>query len=74
MSVDHQAFLSESQVPPGRTDPRSHLRHRETLLPYRDEAAAHCGCADHTLLHVNGMYCGYSLGQSATIPFKVHLH
>ena len=69
MSFDHQAFLSESQIPSGRTDPRRHLRHGETLLPYRDEAAAHCGCADHTLLHVNGMYCSYSFEQSPTMPF-----
>ena len=74
MSIDNQTLLPESEIPPGRTDPCRHFRHRETLLPYRDEATAHRGCSDHTLLHVNGKYCGYSFGQSPTISFKVHLY
>ena len=76
MPVDYQALLPESQVPPGRTDPRRYLRHRETLLPDRDEAAAHCGCADYTLLHANGKYCGtFDLQpffwKNTTLPFWV---
>ena len=71
MSFDHQTVFPESKVPPGRSDPRCHHRHRETLLPYRDAAAAHCGCADYTVLYVNGKYCGYSFEQSPTIPFRV---